>query len=221
MKRVKVIRNCKNRNGSAGIALIAIIILVAIVFGVQKWLKFHTPDPDTAQNLPPWKECRLREKSQKPVPEPTEKQAKITQPLRYEANLSLLGTQDPRGEVELMIMPDGDVSGMWSGNYYDEKKFNCEVQGAPFSGKLYPAKIYEDTNGQDPTKLYFLAKGKVVMHKSDLKNKYYIQSGDLYVTGWLNPDFSLTSNIVITGNEKNFETFRWSANHPIKTKTGF
>jgi hypothetical protein len=220
MKKEGMIRNRRQRRGSAGIILVIIIVLALGVFAVQKWLKSRTPDPDTAENLQPWTEWKIREKSEKPVPPIGPKQPKLTKSLKYDANVEAPQTKAGRGEVMVWITPEGGISGTWSGNYYDDKKMNCEIQGAGFTGKVFPGKIYKDEKGEDPTKLYFLAKGKVVMHKSDLKSKYSIQSGDMYVHGWLNTDLSVIGNLTITGDEKKSETYSWDVSRPVPENTG-
>jgi hypothetical protein len=51
---------------------------------------------------------------------------------------------------------------------------------------------------------------------SSSSQQYHIASGDIYVKGWLNPDLSLTSEIIITSDEKYFESFAWKENRPVK-----
>ncbi|MGD0077642.1 MAG: hypothetical protein ABSB91_03335 [Sedimentisphaerales bacterium] len=217
MRIARSIQNDNRRRGSAGIILIIILVIAAVIFGVQKWGKSKTPDPDTAQNLMPWKEWRLREQSPKPVPPPGDKQAQITKTLKYDANVELAETKEPRGEIQMIISPDGAVLGEWSGTYYNSKKDNFDVQGGKFNGKIYPGKIYQDEKGQDPAKLYFLAKGQFLIHHMAADtNKYHVLTGDLYVTGWLNPDFSIASDITITSDEKYSQVFHWQAGRPAK-----
>ena len=220
MRKEGVIRNRRRSRGSAGIVLIIIIVIAVGIFVAKKWMASRVPDPDTAQNLQPWTEWNIREKSQKPVPPIGPKQVKLTKSLKYDANVEAPQTKAGRGEVAVWITSDGSVSGTWSGNYYDDKKMNCDIQGAGFTGKVFPGKIYKDEKGEDPTKLYFLAKGKVVLHKSDLKSKYSIQSGDVYVHGWLNTNLSVIGNLTITGNEKKSETYSWNVSRPVPEDSG-
>lgn len=192
--------------------MLIILVIAAVVFGVQQWRKSHTPDPDTAQSLMPWQEWRIREQSQKPVPPLEDKQPKLMNLLKYDANVELTATKEPRGEVEMEISSDGIVYGVWSGTYYDNKKDNYDVQGGKFTGKVYPGKIYQDDKGQDPTKLYFLAKGEFMIHHMAVKNNtYHVLTGDLYVSGWLNPDFTIASDITITSDEKYSQVFHWES----------
>ena len=181
-------------------------------------MKSHTlTDPDTAQDLTPWKEWRLREKSEKPVPPISEKQAKLSAAIKFDMNARLLGTEDPRGDLVLFVSPEGQISGDWSGTYSNDKKDNFDVQGGRFDGKVFPGKIYRDEKGEDPSKLYFLGKGKFMVHKTSADAKQYrIIGGDIYVRGWLSPDLSVAGEIIITSDEKYFQTFSFKAARPEK-----
>jgi hypothetical protein len=95
------------RRGNALIGLIVILVLVGVVYGVQRWLKSRTPDPDTALDLTPWKEWRVREQSQKPVPELRPEQPKITGMLKYDANVEQPKTGAAAGEVLMWITSEG------------------------------------------------------------------------------------------------------------------
>jgi hypothetical protein len=116
----------------------------------------------------------------------------------------------------MWVTSEGGVGGNWSGNYYNDKKDNFDVQGASFNGRVYPGKIYRDDKGEDPSKLYFLTKGKLLIHhmSSDAK-QYHIYTGEIYVRGWLSPDLSAVSEIIITGDEKTFETFSWKVGRQV------
>jgi len=206
-----------NRGSSAALALLAILILVVIVAGVQWWMKSHKPDPDTAENLPVWKEWRLREESEKPAAKMREEQPKLIKALEYDANVELPGTGEARGEVGMAISAEGQVFGNWHGNYYNSKKANCDIQGGAFEGKVFPGKIYRDEKGEDLSKLYFLARGKFMMHETEFgKGQYHIHAGDIYVRGWLSPDMGVSSEITITSDEKYSETFKWQVSRPVK-----
>ena len=202
----------KNRFGSAGLGLLIVIILVlAVLFG-QWYLKRTVKDPDLAEGLMPWEEWRLREKSTKPVPECSEEQAELSEALGYHVNIELSGSSESRGEIRLTIHPSGKVIGLWSGNYYNRDKVNFDVQGGSFAGRVYPGKIYRDENGEDASKLYFLAKGKFAIHETDFsKDRFHIRVGDIYVRGWLDTDHRITSEIMITSDEDYFESFSWEA----------
>jgi hypothetical protein len=217
MRNKELFAKFQSRRGNAIVGLIIILLLVAVVYGVQRYMKSHTPDPDIVQDLTPWKEWRLREKSEKPVPPITEKQAKIPGALKFDMTPRLQGTEDSRGELALHVSSEGAIYGNWSGTYSNAKKDNIDVQNGRFDGKAYPGKIYRDEKGEDPSKLYFLGKGTFMAHKTSADAKqYHIIGGDIYVRGWLSPDLSVAGEIIITSDEKYSETFSFIALRPEK-----
>jgi hypothetical protein len=217
MRSKELFPEYKSRRGNAVVGLIVVLLLVVVVFGFQRYQKSHTPNPDTANDLKPWKEWRLREKSEKPVGPISEKQAKIPGSIKFDMNAHLPGTEDSRGELALFIGSEGQVTGAWSGIYSNAKRDNFDVQGGRFEGKVFPGKIYRDEKGDDPSKLYFLAKGKFMIHKTSADAKQYqIMGGDIYIRGWLSPDLSVAGEIIITSDEKYSETFDFKAASPEK-----
>jgi hypothetical protein len=217
MRNKELFQEYKNRRGNAVVGLIIVLLLVAVVYGFQRYMKSHTPNPDTAQDLTPWKEWRIREKSEKPVPPISANQAKIPGSIKFDMNAHLPGTENSRGELNLFIGSEGHVTGAWSGIYSNEKRDNFDVQGGRFEGKCFPGKIYNNEKGEDLSKLYFLAKGKFMIHKTSADAKQYqIIGGDIYIRGWLSPDLSVAGEIIITSDEKYSETFEFKAARPDK-----
>ena len=198
-----------NRSASALIIILVVIAIGLILSFIDFSALFPKPDPDTAEGLAPWQEWRLRQMIQTDEQQQaSSEQPKITKSLEYDTNARL--DNEPRGAISLVIGPGGVVGGVWYGTYHTEKKEQCDIQGGGFEGKTYPAKIYRDENGEDPSKLYFLAKGGFAFHKFKT-GKFRIIGGDIYVKGWLNRDYSVKGQITITSNEKYFETFDFKA----------
>jgi hypothetical protein len=217
MRNKEFFSSSKSRRGNAIVGLIIVLLLAAVVYGVQRYMKSHTPDPDTAQDLTPWKEWQLREKSEKPVPPISDKQAKIPGAIKFDVIARLAGTENSRGELALSIGDQGQMYGNWSGTYSNDKKDTIDVQNGRFDGKVYPGKIYRDEKGEDPSKLYFLGKGTFMAHKTSADAKqYHIVGGDIYARGWLSPDLSVAGEIIITSDKKYFETFTFNAMRPEK-----
>ena len=217
MSNIELFPKSKNRRGNAIVGLIVVLLLVGLVYGFHRYRKSHTPDPDTAKDLTPWKEWQLREKSEKPIPPISDKQAKIPGALKFDVIVRLPGTENSRGELALLISSEGQIGGNWSGSYSNDKKDSFDIQNGRFDGKVYPGKIYQDEKGQDPSKLYFLGKGNFMAHKTSANAKqFHIIGGDIYVRGWLNPDLSVAGEIIITSDEKYSETFTFKADRPEK-----
>lgn len=199
------------RGFSPVIALIVIAILVLLVVLGKRYVKMTQKDPDLCYDLKPWKEWRLREASEKPIPEPLPEMPVITEDLKFDTNLKKKGSTDPRGELLLYIGTDGGVGGNWSGTYYKGRERNFDIMGGSFEGRVYPGKIYRDeADEEDPTKLYIMAKGEFLLQESDTnKGMLYTNMGDIYVQGWLDSEYMLSGEVTITSDEDYFETFTW------------
>lgn len=222
----------KKRSGSAQIVLLIIVALVGIIFFTKMYLKQKSDiDPDTVKDLTVWKEWDLRTKSDEvtlevPVPsKPSPEQAQLKEGVSYDLNVKSQDAKDPRASISISIDSSGGVWGRWYGQYYQKDKKGAKINldimsmGAGFAGSICPGKIYQDEYGEDPSKLYFIARGDFLIQRTNfdvgtVKN----MAGEVYVTGWLNKDLSVSGAITITSNRKYFETFFWSGKAPAKAK---
>ena len=211
-------RNLSTKPIRSGSALVLFLVFVGLVIAVilaQGVKKKAAKDPDTCFDLEPWTEWRLRKSNAKALEEPSKEQPDITDGVRYDPDVNY--QDERRGEINLVIHPDGTVSGAWHGYYHKEPKLNFDIQGGDFEGYVCPLKLYQDENGEDPSKLYFIAKGSFLIHEYGSKNnKYHISMGNLYVTGWIEADYTGHGKLVITSDEKYSETYDWKAYRPIK-----
>jgi len=200
------------------VALVVIAVLVCVVVGVRWYMKSTVPDPDLCDDLKPWKEWRIRQASQKPRQEPSDEQPDITKLLRFDTNLRDEDGNMPRGELALAIVSDGSVSGRWYGTYHKERTRSFQIMGGDFEGKVWPRKIYRSETGkEDLSKLYLMAKGEFLVQESDSeKGRVYNSVGDIYVRGWLSPEYHLFGEVTITSDEKYFETFTWKTYRRVR-----
>ena len=221
----------KKRRGSAEKLLVIIVVLVGIIFLAKMYLnKKPDIDPDTVRDLAVWKEWDLRTKKGDEVldapvaSKPSAEQAQLKEGASYDLNVTLKDAKDPRAMIAISIDPSGGVWGRWYSQYYIKDKKGAKIQlsisGAPFSGSICPGKIYEDDYGVDASKLYFIAKGTFLIHRTNFDvGTVKIMAGDVYVSGWLNKDLSINGEITITSDRKYFETFVWSGNKPVVNKS--
>ena len=137
---------------------------------------------------------------------------KISEIMFFQGNAQVKGSLEPRGEIYLLIRPDGTVTGQWHGYYYKARKIHYDIIGANFVGSIYSSNIYSDQNGQDPSKLYFLTRGKYLMQETNPDRRRVTNKGGYnYVRGWIGTDYKVTGEITITPNEKYFEAFEMTA----------
>ncbi len=212
---MRIIQSHKPRERRRGfsplLALIIIGLLVLVVFLGRRYMKATVKDPDLCYDLKPWKEWRLREASEKPIPEISAEQPALTEGLKYDTNLKNKEGGEPRGELVVFIGPDGSVSGSWSGIYHKGRERSFQIMGGEFGGRVFPGKIHRnEANEEDPTKLYLMAAGEFWVQESDSeKGRVANSMGQIYVQGWLDGEYVLSGEVTITSDEKYFETFTW------------
>jgi hypothetical protein len=188
-------------------ALFLIACLVCFVI-VLKWhVKSTVKDPDLYDYPEAWKEWRVREKSEKPAQELSTEHPDISEGLKFDTNLSDKESKEPRGEMVLFVGPGDGVTGTWKGFYYKGRTRNYQVMGGGLGGKVYPAKIYRSETGEeDTTKLYLMAKGEFLVLEAE-KGRVDRIAGDIYLRGWLSPDYVLTGEVTITPVGRDVEKF--------------
>jgi hypothetical protein len=114
--------------------------------------------------------------------------------------------------VGLFILTDGRVKGVWDGKYNPEPDTIWEVVGSRFNGNIDPTKIYSDKDGEDPKKLYFIAKGKALMMVTNSKtDKIKTATGAIYVTGWLDNEYNAVGKVTITTDKKTYKEYCWQS----------
>lgn len=209
------------RRNRSGYVLLLMLLLI-IVLGALIWLDpsaLFQKSTDSSGKLLPWKEqFRLLTPGEE-AKAPSEQQPVIRKFLQFNAEAKQ--HDEPRGKISLIIKPDGKVEGGWAAEYNPSPQLNYLVMGARFKGNIDPSKVYSDENGQDRSKLYFIAKGKFIILETRLKSgRVRSVKGHIYVTGWMDPQYNTTGEITITSDKRSFERFTWQA-RPLNQKTIF
>lgn len=156
----------------------------------------------------PWNEESKIVRQDKEVPRPGQQQPAISDNLRFGAKIE----EDANGSggLELYIMTDGRIKGVWGGTYKPRPEIMWEVVSAKFEGNIVPSKIYTDEAGEDPTKLYFIGAGKVLIMETNSKtNEVRTGNARLYVTGWLDSKYKAVGKATITSDKKKYVEYAW------------
>jgi len=134
----------------------------------------------------------------------------LTGNLRYKAQVEQDG--QPRGNINVLIYPDGTVKGVWNGEYDRADDTHCLIMAASFKGNIDPTRKFVENGIEDPSKLYFITAGAYnVLETVPSTGKSRDVSGFAYLRGWLNSNYTVVGELVITQNKKTFETFSWAA----------
>lgn len=199
--------------GDGWVLLVGLLILVMLGM-VLFYVRMHGPVYEIGKGksdiTPPWRQwhkiqVRLRDG---PLGNPTEEQPQLSKPLEIQARPVQDGNQ--RGEIRLMILADGTVQGMWGGEFFINKKVDFQVMNCRFEGMVDPEEVYEDEEGEDPSKLFFVAKGKfVILETNNDTGRVRNVVGDAYARGWLGLDDEVSGDVIITTDERKFYVYTW------------
>lgn len=191
-----------------GVILIIMVLLI-VVFGALIWL-----DPMAlihgSGSGKPWNEEFRIVRPGGEVKQPKEGQPKILDNLVFEGQI--VENNEVKGGVGLFILTDGRIKGVWAGKYNPEPDITWEVMGSRFKGNIDPTKIYSDKDGEDPRKLYFIAKGKSLILETNSKtDKIRTATGAIYVTGWLDNEYNAVGKVTITSDKKTYKEYCWQS----------
>jgi hypothetical protein len=139
-------------------------------------------------------------------PELFEGQPEIIEGLRYEAKLHREGEE--YGDIKLGVRGDGTVAGEWSGEFKrgePAKKRYTTVRDKQrryvtnsFRGNIVKTKIYSDEEGEDRSRLYFIARGELLLEVFDYQIRdSRVIMGDIYVTGWMGSDYNVEGKLYV------------------------
>lgn len=209
-------KTVSSRGGYAMILGIFVCLLIGMLFYYRS-LVGPGIDIDTGEKIknPPWKQWHNlqklveREKLGKPFPI----HPKIVEKIGL---LSILHEgQDERGGISLIFDSNYCIAGEWGGTYSvgpnKAKEFQiglCKIKGhfIPYPARI---KVKEEHKTDE---IYFLAKGLFVMVEYNNEKGGGVRkvSGEIYVKGWLAPDFTIQrGQAVLTSDNKHFQTFTY------------
>ena len=194
------------------IAICLLIYIFTVYIPDAMLLKEQMKSPDTYPWVEDW---RLHGSTmQKPKGiidhEPSDQLPVLTETLQIRTIIIKDGKSG--GGLSLFISPDGSVYGSWFGSIpvNSEKVEMFEVMMGDFEGNTDPTRLIEGTDGPDPTKLYFIAKGPFALLETLTNKKSRGVYGSMYIVGHLNPDMSASGKFHITSDKKIQKIYEWS-----------
>jgi hypothetical protein len=182
-------------NGSAVIALLVAIVVVALLYFIDLSSIFGPIDKGAAYSEKPWFE-EQRLVNHFPVKQ-TGKGGKaiILNQLTLESPVTRHGTE--RGNIKIIIEPNGLAQGHWQCSYEhpeDKSKYNIT---ADFKGNIDPTKTYCDPNGYNKKLLYMITKGKYKEIRTDASNLQWPREAVVYVVGWIDKNRSARGKVFL------------------------
>ncbi len=205
---------CRLQRSRAGYAML-LGLLIVVVIGILIYYKtmfgpvYQIGDGESDIN-PPWRQwhkmqVRLRKG---PIGQPTREQPQLSKPLEVQAKPVQDG--EDRGEIKVIILPDGTVQGGWRGEFPVNKDVDFQVISCQFKGSIDPKQVYSNERGEDPSKLFFIAKGHfAILEFNNDSGRVRNLMGDAYARGWLAVDNAVSGEIIITSDERSFYRYTW------------
>ena len=111
-----------------------------------------------------------------------------------------------RGRLSIEIDPAGLVAATWKASY-KEGKYEKDFD-ATCVGNIDAEKIYEDEDGEDPSKLFFITKGKFLL-KAFRQGNAVPGGGEAYVVGWISSDGATNGTLVLAPTKKKTRIYEW------------
>lgn len=198
------------RRGFAVLLLLLAIAILAILYILQMEAFFGPVAPggqSTAKHKPWLEEDRIVPSDQLIKPPRPPKPA-ISEPLTLSAQVRM--DESDRGTALLEFAISGEVKGTWYSEY--SNKARDYTMEATFVGNIDASKTYSEGEAADESRLYFITKGtyKQTVYNTEASTKA-LDEGLVYVTGWLNTDYSVSGLITITTDKT------WSATYTLET----
>lgn len=203
------------RPGSAIVWIIVIVVAVVIAINVINKVADplsslpKTENPTCSEEIHPWEEeSRLLQQGQQLSDSLSPDQPVIDKTIILKANVK--EAANDRG-LNITINPDGTVIGRYNADYNrgTNPKMNYNMN-AEFKGNFDPSNIYFDEQGSDRSKLFFLTKGEMLIVEMNFTaDTTAYNTQDIYVTGWINPDYTAKGRLILMTGRKTFQTFHW------------
>ena len=206
---------CRLQRNQGGYALLLGLLIVVVIGMVIWYMRMHGPVYQIGQEgesdiNPPWRQWHKMQLRlhKEPLGRPTAEQPQLSNALGVEAKPKQDGKG--RGEITVVIYPEGTVQGGWTGEFFINKDVDFQVMGCEFEGNIDPQQVYSNEEGEDPSKHFFIAKGHfLILETNNKSSRVRSLAGDAYVRGWLGVDNAVSGEIIITSDERSFYRYTW------------
>lgn len=215
------------RSHRSGFVLLLFLIIIAIGIIIY-FVGFDTTsgslpaseNPASSHEVMPWEhEESLLTSGEVPNARPYEDQPSIENGIYIEATVEQSNTIR---DFIVRINPDGTVQGRWNADYNkgNNPRMNY-VMSAEFEGNIDPTVIFFDENGDDPTKLFMIAKGDIHILETNFDNgKVQNSLQDIWISGWVDKDKKAKGRMLLITGRQTYQTFNWKASQSSKKRRG-
>ncbi len=197
-----------NRNGYVMLlGLLVIVVIGMLIYYSRMYGPIYQIGSGESAINPPWRQWenmqdRLRKS---PIGVPAKEQPQLTETLIIKT--IPIENDKKCGEIDIMIQPDGSIQANWKGQFFIDKNRDIEFQivTCRLRGFIDPQQIYNDDKGENKSKLFFLSKGSYsILETNEDTMKVRNLMGNAYIRGWINSDYSVSGELIVTSDEKHF-----------------
>jgi len=201
--------NSKKDNGFVIlIVLIAVAILMLLYF-VQIDTLFGPGLPSRPAGVEqhPWVLEALLVPEGEGVKVPRRPKLQLNEP--FTLTLPVTRNDADRGEISIAFDMYGRIAGNWQCSY-EQDGITYQVV-AETSGNINAKQTYQDENGKDKSRLFFIAKGHYTKTPLAQAPDALGEKGQCWLTGWIRPDRTIEGHITLTTNQQ------WAAAYAFRS----
>jgi len=107
---------------------------------------------------------------------------------------------EPRGDVHITIKTDGRVEAEWNTTYTHKEKHYALTARA--GGNIDIKQAYEDTDGVDKSRLFFIGKGPYRLITDDPETGQKEENGTVWLLGYLRPNGQAEGTLTLTTDQE-------------------
>ncbi|MBL7214629.1 MAG: hypothetical protein ISS71_03005 [Phycisphaerae bacterium] len=195
-------RDSKHHGYAILIVLIAVAILLLLYATQMKTLFVpNVPKQPTGIEQRPWLLEDYLVAENESVKLPRSPKPQISE--AFALNGRVTRDNAERGTVVIHFDTDGRIRATWTSEYTSNEQTHALT--AEMDGNINVKQTYEDPNGKDKSRLFFIAKGPYLKKAAAVKTSIAEEKGTAWLIGWLKPDHTADGYITITTDRK------WSA----------
>jgi len=180
------------------IVLVAVAVLMLLYFvQIDTFFAGGPPTPPAGIEQHPWVLEDLLADENDEIRRPRSPKLLLTEPMSFIAPV----TRDDadRGIVSIQLDDDGRIAATWECSY--EQTGVMYSINAEMTGNIDTKHTYRGEEGKDKSRLFFIARGHYTKTPLDGSTAGG-ESGTSWLTGWIQPDRSITGHVTITENRE-------------------
>lgn len=197
------------RKGFALLIVMIAVVIMLLLYVVQMDTLFAPSKqsaPATIQQRP-WAYEHLLVPADKTVKKPKAPRPLLTEDFVIAGSAHREG--QPRGQVRIAFDTDGRIKAEWQADFEIEGKRH-RYAAPQVTGNISVKMAYEDQNGPDETRLFYIAGGPYE-HTATTADYTTQEKGTAWMIGWLRPDRTAEGYVTITTDEAWSAAFAYTA----------